>query len=544
MVRHRPLMLSLCAALIGTGASAAAPQTPSAACAAAKDLALVNGKIVTMDAANSIVASINIKNGRFVGVGARGDRSPTTCTRTIDLHGQLVVPGLIDNHIHIVALGRRPGIDAPLDTAASIAEVQSQIAAAARQAAPGQYVTTIGGWTADQLAEKRLPTPAELDVPAAGHPVLLVTNTARRGIANSAARALLEPQHVAFKADGEIASTDDVLRAVSILKNAMSFDDLKRGTARAMAWAASVGLTTVVDQGSNTFTGTDKDSIGAWDPAVGYEPLLSLAREGRQTIRYRLNLISWDSTPEFPQLRGRLDNALLRFGDDMLRTNCIGESIWIFPGPTGMNSGTLSPAYADGTRMIAERGQCYEQHSIGIAADRAITSVWEQVNARTPISNLRWRMAHAIDIDRDTVLRLKALGAGIGLVATYKMPYRTIVDSGIHAGASSDARNTFPGSPWVGIQYMVTGRDRTGALDNPGQTISRLEALRLYTASNGWFSYDETKLGTIEIGKLADVAVLSGDYLDPAKISDSAIGRITSVLTVVDGRVVHEKTKQ
>jgi predicted amidohydrolase YtcJ len=67
-----------------------------------------------------------------------------------------------------------------------------------------------------------------------------------------------------------------------------------------------------------------------------------------------------------------------------------------------------------------------------------------------------------------------------------------------------------------------------------------MEALRLYTAENGWFFHEEDKLGTIEPGKLADIVVLSDDYFDPKKVSDEAIKRLRSVLTVVDGRVVHE----
>ena len=88
------------------------------------------------------------------------------------------------------------------------------------------------------------------------------------------------------------------------------------------------------------------------------------------------------------------------------------------------------------------------------------------------------------------------------------------------------------------IYYMVTGKNSSGVLINPGQLLTRTEALRLYTAENGWFLKEENKLGTIEPGKLGDVVVLSGDYLDPAKVPDEGIKKLKSVLTVVDGRVV------
>jgi hypothetical protein len=89
---------------------------------------------------------------------------------------------------------------------------------------------------------------------------------------------------------------------------------------------------------------------------------------------------------------------------------------------------------------------------------------------------------------------------------------------------------------------MVTGRNAAGALINEGQQLTRMEALRLYTAENGWFFREEDKLGTIEPGKLADLVVLSDDYFDPKKVPDEAIKRLKSALTVVDGRVVHDQT--
>ena len=86
---------------------------------------------------------------------------------------------------------------------------------------------------------------------------------------------------------------------------------------------------------------------------------------------------------------------------------------------------------------------------------------------------------------------------------------------------------------------MVTGKASDGSVINAGQLLTRQEALRLYTAANGWFLKEERSLGTLEVGKLGDVAVLSADYFDTASVPDDAIRTLRSVLTVVDGRVVH-----
>ena len=97
--------------------------TNHVACDGSQDIQLSNGKILTMDGKNSVASSVNIKRGRIVAVGNTGDRSVTPCTRRIDLGGRTAIPGIIDSHLHIVALGRRPGFDTPLDTARSIADV-------------------------------------------------------------------------------------------------------------------------------------------------------------------------------------------------------------------------------------------------------------------------------------------------------------------------------------------------------------------------------------------------------------------------------------
>ena len=91
------------------------------------------------------------------------------------------------------------------------------------------------------------------------------------------------------------------------------------------------------------------------------------------------------------------------------------------------------------------------------------------------------------------------------------------------------------------IYYMVTGRNAGGNLVNAGQQITRQEAMRLYTSDNGWFFKEEDKLGSIEPGKFGDLVVLSDDYFDPKRAPDNAIRKLHSVLTVVDGRVVHDR---
>ena len=136
-------------------------------CAGARDVKLVNGKIHTLDARNSIVSSVTIKNGKFTAVG------DSPCMQVINLGGRTAIPGLVDNHNHFVLLGLRPGHDTRLETAASIADIQAAISARTKTVKAGEFITAMGGWTPAQLAENRLPTLAELDAAAPNNPVLV-----------------------------------------------------------------------------------------------------------------------------------------------------------------------------------------------------------------------------------------------------------------------------------------------------------------------------------------------------------------------------------
>jgi len=211
----------------------------------------------------------------------------------------------------------------------------------------------------------------------------------------------------------------------------------------------------------------------------------------------------------------------------------------LFGGPPPAN-------YPAAVKKAAERGWIYQQHTLSTTEDNIAISAWEQLNAQIPIAPLHWSIAHAVTITPQDIARLKALGAGValhgfrylaGTAAQNGPPYRTIVDSGVKVGAGSDSAQISTLNPWLMLYYMVTGKNSSGELINAGQTLTRQEALRLYTAENGWFTKEEDKLGSIEVGKFADVVVLNDDYFS---VPDESLKKLGSVLTVVGGRVVHD----
>jgi predicted amidohydrolase YtcJ len=330
---------------------------------------------------------------------------------------------------------------------------------------------------------------------------------------------------------------------------------MKRGSQEAMAYLNGFGLTTSVDMGAFTIPGTpdmqdaaQADNVESLNPWTMYDAFLALRREGKLTHRLRIFFLTQDTRPDVPILRGRLLNAFGDFGDDMMKTSGIGE----FAAAWNFRDGATPANYETALKLIAQKGWPFQQHTLSLNEDKFTAETFEKVNRVTPIADLRWSIAHVPQIDVPTLARLKAIGAGVAVHGWLYLggapgrggpPYRTIVDSGVHVGAGSDAAAVSVFDPWLEIYYMVTGKNSAGELINPSQQLTRIEALRLYSAENGWFTHEETKLGTIEVGKLADVAVLTADYFDPARVSDEAIKQLRSVLTVVDGRVVHEQLR-
>jgi hypothetical protein len=536
-------------------------------CRQGTTLRLVNGRIHTMDSADRVVSSVLIRSGRFAAVGHDGNHGNDDCTRVINLRGRTVVPGIIDNHNHIVLLGLRPGHDTRIENARSIAEVLATFAARAREIPSGQWLTALGGFNIGQFtpppATARMPTLQELDTVTPNHPVLVMQGFNGPTVTNSLGKTFFLGLGIPVDGTtGAIPTGGQSVRALNALRGLQTFDEQKRGLGYAMTYAAEVGVTTHLDQGGFPNTGMPNsdnavDALANFDRYRAYDSLRALYHEGKIFNRIWINFLHMEEALDTPELRARLLNVFNDFGDDMVRILGIGE----------FTAGNLffagSPVWLNGTRLVAQARWRNENHTLGfniggIPDWKLIIDGWQQVHDETTaipgladgITNLRWVLAHVPFIDQVYLDRLKGLGGGISLVGGWRYisgtaagngpPFRLIIDSGIRAGMSSDGMQISPMNPWLGMYYAVTGRNARGDLINAGQLTTRKEILRLYTAANDWFLSLDGKIGTIEEGNYGDLIVLSDDYFDSRKVGDEEIKDIYSVLTVVNGKVVHD----
>jgi len=517
-------------------------------------LALINGRIHTMDAADTIATSVTIRNGRFVALNAAPAAGPNV--RVIDLGGRTVVPGLVEPHIHIVSLGNRPGYHTILENTTSIREIQEALAARRKNVPEGAWITSMGGWHPNQWAEHRHPTLAELDAAVPDRPVLLYERFTGPCATNSLGKAFFDavdaapPVHPDIKKinvspTGAIAGAGPAgnpsASALFLLRRVQTFADKKRSTLDAMQYSASVGLTAHLDQVLFPTPGPLHPSqiLSNLDQYRMYDPWLELHREGKNIIRLQMNFLQNQNDPNLPELKERLRNQFQFFGDDMTRTGAIGE--WAAPLASGA-------VWREAQRLVAQAGWRNENAVQNLAGLRQVVEAYEAVNKEFDITQHRWVVHHVPEVNADLLNRLKALGCGVEMGAfrwvTSSDPkvvtgpsFRTIIDHGIQVGIHGDGVHIAPLNPWLHIYYATTGVNSFGDQVNPGQQLTRTEALRLFTRNNSWFLRMEDKIGSIEPTKLADLAVLDRDYF---AVPDAQIKQIRSVLTIVNGKIVHQ----
>jgi predicted amidohydrolase YtcJ len=299
----------------GAAAMSMTPQVPVVTTAPPQDLALINGRIHTMDARNTIASTLVIRNGRFVTVGNAAPPRQAG-TRVIDLKGRTVVPGLIEAHVHIVSLANRPGYHTILENTTSIRDIQTTLAARRKDVPEGQWITSMGGWHPNQWAEHRHPTRRELDEAVPDRPVLLYERFTGPCATNSLGKAFFDkvdaaaPVHPAIvkvnvSENGAIAAASQAgggpsASALFHLRRMQTFEDKRRSTIDAMNYSASLGLTAHLDQVLFPTPGPlhPNQILSNLDQYRMYDSWLSLHQEGKTTVRLQTNFLQNQTDPQ------------------------------------------------------------------------------------------------------------------------------------------------------------------------------------------------------------------------------------------------------
>ena len=559
--------LAICALLAAVGCTGPTPdpqqeQAPGAAqdlgAVGPADVILSNGKIITVDDEFTIAQAVAITGDRVIAVGTNQDitRLAGPSTRSIDLNGRAVVPGMIDNHAHYMEEGVLWTDELRLDGIETRQQAIEMMRAKASSLPPGRWVYTLGGWSPDQFTDdKRSFSREELDGIVNTHPVLLQFTRAETYV-NSRAIEIL----------GLEKRTDPWIKRDANGRSIGVIDAAGAGFAGANEVAAVIPRPTLQDVERNgmamirELNAVGLTASGGTCPDEFVPIFRQWAREGRLNKRF-FCLVSVGAGNNVDTVTKALP-AIAKFtlfqGDNWVDHFAYGEGLY---GPAGDSmvavKGTQpAEAFAQWGRIareVAKAGLPLNSHTTLEHTFNGVLDQIEQINKDFPVRNLRWTLIHGEQLTASHLERMKNLGlyAAIQPRATimggiyhrvhgdraYEMPnLRLIQDSGIIWGLGTDAFEVNQYRPFTTLWYAVTGRMVGGTVVNR-QTVSREEALIAHTRRNAFIILQENNLGSIAPGKLADLVVLDRDYMT---IPVDQIKDIKPVMTLVGGRVVYD----
>ncbi|WP_322548277.1 amidohydrolase [Stenotrophomonas geniculata] len=530
-------------------------------------LVIRNARITTLDPQQPHAQALAVQQGRIVAVGSdeeimRGWGNEATL---IDAQGRRLLPGLNDSHTHLIRGGLNYNLELRWDGLRSLGDALDMLKAQVDRTPAPQWVRVVGGFTAAQFNEKRLPTLQEINDIAPDTPVFLLHLYDRALLNRAALRACGYSKDTPDPPGGQIVR-DSLGNPTGLLlakPNALIlYATLAKGPRLPIEYQANstrhfmrelnrLGITSVIDAGGG-FQNYPED----------YQVIEQLHRDDQLTVRIAYNLFTQNKGREVDDFRGWSEILQPRQGDDLLRHNGAGEMLVfsaadfeLFNEPRPELPAELEPELHDVVKLLVEKRWPFRIHATYDESISRILDVYEQVNREVPFDGLHWFIDHAETITPRNIERIRALGGGIAVqhrmayqgeafverygvqAARHTPPVRRMLAEGVPVGAGTDATRVASYNPWVALSWLVTGRTVGGlALYGDENLLEREQALRLWTQGSAWFSGDEAVKGTLKAGQLADFILLSADFF---RVDDAQIADITSVLTVVGGRIVH-----
>jgi predicted amidohydrolase YtcJ len=531
------------------------------------DMILHSGRITTLDRSRPEASAVAVKDGAFLAVGDDAEVMAHAApgTRLVDLKGRRALPGLIDNHLHIIRGGLNFNLELRWDGVRSLADAMDMLRRQVAVTPPPQWVRVVGGFTEAQFAEKRLPTIEEINTVAPDTPVFLLHLYDRALLNGAALRAVGYTKDTPNPPGGEITRdaagnptglllarpNAGILYATLAKGPKLPFDYQLNSTRHFMRELNRLGVTGAIDAGG-----------GFQNYPDDYAVIRRLADDGQLTIRLAYNLFTQKPKEEREDFLNWTRTTTYRQGDDYFRHNGAGEMLVFsaadfedFRQPRPDMAPDMEDDLEGVVRILAENRWPWRMHATYDETISRALDVFERVDRDIPLAGLHWFFDHAETISERSIDRVAALGGGVAVqhrmayqgeffverygarAAEATPPVARILEKGVRTSAGTDATRVASYNPWVALSWLITGRTVGGLRITPERNcLDRETALRMWTENVAWFSNEEGRKGRITPGQLADLIVPSGDFLacPEAEITD-----LTSDLTVVGGKVVY-----
>ena len=546
------------------------------------DVIYTNGKIITVSRTKPVAQAVAIRGNRFLVVGTNEEvlRTAGPATRRIDLAGRTVVPGLIESHTHPIkaALSEQ---QTPIPIIHSIGDIQEFVRKEAARL-PASELIFVPKVYPSRLKELRYPTRWDLDAAAPGRRVMCDNDYA--SVFSSAVlkeagidRNTPQPRLGKLIKDDKGEPTGLILSWPELLSK---YRKSRPPTHADMVWAieamqkvyASAGITSTSDRAQ---------------PPEGFRAYQDVHERGRMIVR--TNVTYYTTAPGTPaDVAAEVRRIPFRtgWGDDWLRVGPLKTTVdgGILIGtaylrePYGLNTqlyGYVDPDWRGVLAITREKLEAFVRtgtelgwqmtsHATGGGGADVLLEAYEKVNQAIPINGRRFNLMHANFPNASTIARAAKLGLifdsqiawlhcdGDAIKDVFGpermkdfLPFRSLLDAGVVVAGGSDHMIKFdphnainPYHPFYGMWMAITRKTTSGAVINPEQRITREEALRMWSISGAYATFDEAKKGSIETGKLADMVIIDRDYLT---CPEDEIRQIQAMETIVDGKTVYKR---
>lgn len=530
------------------------------------DLILHRGLFTTLNRAQPTAQAVAIKDGRFIKVGHDQEvmafKGPRT--KVIDVRGKRVLPGLIDNHLHIIRGGLNFNMELRWDGVRSLADAMAMLKRQVDVTPAPQWVRVVGGFTEHQFAEKRLPTLEELNAVAPDTPVFIL-HLYDRALLNAAAlRAVGYTKDTPEPPGGQITrdSQGNPTGLLLAKPNAsILYATLAKGPKLPLAYQLNSTRLFMRELNRLGVTGAIDAGGGFQNYPDDYEVIEQLAKDQLLTIRLAYNLFTQKPKQEKDDFLRWTQESKYKQGDDYFRHNGAGEML-VFSAADfedfRVERPDMPPQMEDDlegvVRILAENRWPWRMHATYDETISRALDVFEKVNQDIPLEGLNWFFDHAETISEASMDRIAALGGGVAVqhrmayqgeyfverygagAAEATPPVKKMLEKGLKVSAGTDATRVASYNPWVSLSWLITGKTVGGLQLTPQRNcLDREQALRMWTENVTWFSNEEGKKGRIQEGMLADVVVPDRDFF---ACPESEIADTTALLTVVGGKVV------
>src|SRR5580692_811582 len=530
------------------------------------DLILKNGLFTTLDRSNPAATAVAIEGGVFTAVGRDHDvmQNAGPNTQITDMKGWRVLPGVIDNHLHIIRGGLNYNMELRWDGVRSLADAMAMLKRQVAITPPPQWVRIVGGFTAHQFVEKRLPTIEELNAAAPDTPVFLLHLYDRAFLNAAALRGVGYTKDTPQPPASEIVRDSKgnptglllakpnamILYATLAHGPKLPLDYQINSTRHFMRELNRLGVTGAIDAGG-----------GSQNYPEDYAVIQKLADDGELTVRLAYNLFTQKPKGEKADFLNWTKTTKYKQGNDYFRHNGVGEMLVFsaadfedFRQPRPDLPPEMEPELDEVVRILATNRWPWRMHATYDETISRALDVFERVNQDIPLDGLNWFFDHAETISDESIDRIAALGGGIAVqhrmayqgeyfverygrgAAEATPPISRMIAAGVKISAGTDATRVASYNPWVALAWLVTGKTVAGLRLYPTRNcLDRETALRMWTENVTWFSNEEEKKGRIQVGQFADLMVPDRDYFSCA---EDEIADTVSELTIVGGKVV------